>query len=199
MSILKPLANLVNKVEDADLRSQLSSALGTAQDSLGAFEADLKKSKEDLTATQQALEAKGTELAQATKDAEAAKADKAALEVKGKLADVTLATKGQINPTVLSKLISQEDLAKLEVSGESVKIDGKALKDYAKENPEWLPFLPALFPTSETQAPQAPQGNQPAPQEPALPQGGSKESKGKPDPVGKYLEASYKVPDFLKA
>lgn len=195
MTILKPLAQLINKVEDSDLRSQLSSALSTASDSLVAQESDSKKTQADLAAAQAALTAKDSEIATAKHEADQAKAAQAALAVREKLATVALATKGGINTTVLSKLLAPEDLAKLEVDGETVKLDGKPLAEYAKANSEWAPFTPALFPqptngTTEASTPAKPS-------EPALPSGGSSESKSHPDPVGAYISQAYQVPKFL--
>lgn len=189
---MKTLRNLINQVEDAEIRSKLSAALDTVADEYGKLEGDHKKAQEDLEAIQETLKTKETELAQAQTKAQEAEAVKASLAIREKLASVTLATGGKVSIPVLSKLLSPEDLEKLEVEGSVVKMDGKPLEDYAKANAEWSAFMPSLFPqvSTETQ-------NKPPATEPPLSQGGAPENKGKPDPIKDYLKAVYSVPSFL--
>jgi len=90
-------------------------------------------------------------------------------------------------PEVLQRLLKPEDDL---VVGEDgvIKIGGKELKEYASSNPDWKPFIPALFPSAETTTNSTTK----------LPNAGANGDDKKADPVANYMKNRYPVPEYLK-
>lgn len=146
--------------EGTDLNSQLDSAA----EKIKTLADQLRQSDEKLTASNQKL---------------------SQLE-RGALIGSAAQKVGAV-PEVLQRLLKPEDDL---VVGEDgvIKIGGKELKEYASSNPDWKPFIPALFPSAETTTNSTTK----------LPNAGTNGEDKKADPVANYMKNRYPVPDYLK-
>jgi hypothetical protein len=147
--------------EGTDLNSQLDSAA----EKIKTLSDQLRQSDEKLTASTQKL---------------------AQLE-RGALIGSAAQKVGAV-PEVLQRLLKPEDDL---VVGEDgvIKIGGKELKEYTSSNPDWKPFIPALFPSAETTTTNSTT---------RLPNAGGNGDDKKADPVANYMKNRYPVPDYLK-
>lgn len=193
-------------VKGLENRGAIAGTVTSAASSLGLQETDplqaFNKILSDLQANKKALESGNSQL-------EALKATQVNLEgqLRGLRLEKTLSDASRIagcQPEVLKRLVAgSED--KLKVEDGKVSYQGKDIKVYAETDEAWKPFLPALFPPTQTttpapvnppvaptgQTPPVPAPPAPAPVSPPLPSGGNN---GNPTPkslASSYLERTY--------
>ena len=160
---LEALINLLG-VEGDDLDSKLLAA----ETKVKALSNELNQSKATLS----------------TLEAEKLQAENKVTQLERKSQIQIAASKVGAVSEVLAQLLLNIPSDKIAFIEQGVTIDEKPLKEYADSNPDWKPFIPALFPAQNQS-------------QTRLPTGSTNGNTQKVDSVSTYLSSNYKIPSYL--